>query len=323
MHRCLFFCLLPALACLAASCRERLELEPGALAPPIEEGQQLRAAWFADSLQGFAVGGRRFESDLILSTEDGGQRWERLQPDAPLGKMIFDLRMSSPLEGFASALDGKLLRTRDGGLSWQLLQLPYWLPMHAVVQVSDSLILAAGGVGYDQGVICRSANGGLNWACDTFAFELRDLFFTGPLTGYACGYGTILKTEDGGRNWAFTPARNEFFVSLHFPSAQRGYAAGRTGSILRTQDAGKSWESLRDGNLPTTKSEFYNHVIFVSENVGYIAGDRGLLLKTSDGGRRWKRLLMPTKADFHHLFLLREGRGFLSASDGRLWEFRE
>lgn len=321
MHKCLFYCLL--LACLSAACRERLEPEADSLALPAGEGQQIRAACFTDSLRGVAVGGRRFEADLILSTDDGGLSWTRQRPDLPLDKILFDLRMRSPLEGFAAGLDGKLLRTRDGGLSWQLLQLPYWLPMHAVVQVSDSLILAAGGVGYDQGLICRSANGGLNWSCDTFAFELRDLFFTGPLTGYACGYGAILKTEDGGRNWAFTPARNEFFVSLHFPSAQLGYAAGRTGTLLRTLDGGASWEILRDGNLPVTKSEFYNHVIFVSENTGYLAGDRGLLLKTSDGGQRWKRLFMPTKADFYHLFLLREGRGFLSASDGRLWEFRE
>jgi hypothetical protein len=61
------------------------------------------------------------------------------------------------------------------------------------------------------------------------------------LTGYAVGFiGKILKTTNGGTNWAsqISGTSNDL-LSVHFPAdAQTGYAVGWTGTILKTTDGG-------------------------------------------------------------------------------------
>jgi hypothetical protein len=70
---------------------------------------------------------------------------------------------------------------------------------------------------------------------------LQSVFFVDNNTGYTVGSaGTILKTTNGGANWASqSSGTTNTLFSVHFPlDAQTGYAVGEFGTILKTTDGG-------------------------------------------------------------------------------------
>ena len=69
-------------------------------------------------------------------------------------------------------------------------------------------------------------------------------------TGYAAGDGgTILKTTDGGANWAIqTTPTTEGLRGLHFVDQDTGYAVGYAGTLLKTTDGGGNWVRQKAGS---------------------------------------------------------------------------
>ena len=70
---------------------------------------------------------------------------------------------------------------------------------------------------------------------------IESVRFVDNKTGYAVGFArTVLKTTDGGANWAGqSSGTTNFLWSVHFPlDAQTGYAVGDWGTILKTTDGG-------------------------------------------------------------------------------------
>ncbi|MEO1448586.1 MAG: YCF48-related protein [Bacteroidota bacterium] len=285
----------------------------------IDALDQLRSIAFTHPDTGYVVGGQRWSRDLLLKTVDGGQTWEEQEPVEAFGKILFDLHMLDGQRGFAAGLDGKVLRTRNGGKTWRIGQVPGWQPMHAVGAFGPDTLIAVGGDGYSRGMIARSVDGGLNWAItDSLDRELRDIFVLDAQTAIVCGYGVIFRTEDAGRSWARTDAQGEFFSTLDFPASQVGYVAGRTGTILKTVDAGQSWTRLRNGNNPALPRRFFNAVRFVDAEKGYVVGDRGFLAQTDDGGESWVQIELETRADLHDLHIRPDGSGYLIGEDATL-----
>lgn len=304
------------------SCKQIISPQWESFSSP--ENQRLQKVWFVNENEGVIVGGERFTQDLILTTNDGGQTWERRKPQTAMDKIVFDVEFQDELQGWACGLEGKLLNTVDGGENWVVRQLGIWQPIHAIEMPSDSVVMAVGGIGYSEGIIYRSSDRGKNWALlDTLPYEFRDIVFADANTGFICGYSLILKSTDAGRTWDFTPAKGEFFSSMDFPTSTTGYAVGRTGTILKTLDAGESWDKLRDGNNPINPREYYNQVVFLDEDTGYIVGDNGLIKKTVDGGDTWSKFDRDTKNDLFGIHLFREGFGVIVGDEGTILRFEE
>ncbi len=270
----------------------------------------------------FAAGGFRYASELTIRSTDAGTSWE---PAPPLfDQTLYDIDFLPPSYGVAVGVSGKLLRTWDGGETWKLYQQYLWRNFRAVTLVDDTLAIAVGGAGYDEGIIIRSTNAGRTWdLVDTLDYELRDVVFTDAQTGYATGYGVIFKTNDGGLTWALTEAAGDFFSAISFPTDQIGYAVGRAGTILKTEDAGQTWQTLRNGDAVTKARHFYNDVLFLDPETGYIVGDKGLLLKTADGGDRWTKFERNETVDFFSISMVREGLGYIGGDEGKLIRFEE
>lgn len=115
---------------------------------------------------------------------------------------------------------------------------------------------------------------------------------TGWLAGSEC---VIIKTTDGGRNWApqglFTWRGT--IGDICFTDKNHGWAVGggygdvdRTGLILKTTDGGATWRTTLHG-----KTDGFRGVCFVNDKVGWaVGGERsknGLIMKTTDGGETW------------------------------------
>ncbi|MEL6131894.1 MAG: YCF48-related protein [Bacteroidota bacterium] len=307
---------------MLGSCQPPITPDPEPLTLPLQDEDQLRAIQFWDAQSGLAVGGQRFDEDVILRTDDGGANWKRIRPVRELKKMIFDLHIENEQSIWGTAMDGKLLQSKNGGMTWDLIQQAYWLPMHSIFSVTDSILVAVGGVGYSVGQIVRSTDAGQNWTLlDTTDFELRDVFFTDQQTGYACGYGVILKSTDAGLTWEFTEARRGFFSAMDWPTPRIGYVVGRAGTIIKTTDGGSQWQKLRNGNNPLLPYESYNEIKCWDENHLYIVGDKGILKYSDDGGNNWQRIELDTKVHLHGLYLTGPREGWVCGSEGFMSQF--
>lgn len=101
------------------------------------------------------------------------------------------------------------------------------------------------------------------------------------------------------------------FVSVHFPSANVGYAVGFNGAIVKTSDAGTFWQSLES---PTTG--YITDVHFTSDNSGIILPSySNSIYKTTDGGNTWQSINLPTYAGWQSITFIDQNTGFLIGSN--------
>ena len=123
--------------------------------------------------------------------------------------------------------------------------------------------------------------------------SLSSVAFATSQSGWAMGdNGTILHTEDGGKNWHLEASTMRWFHSVAFATPQFGWAVGWNGTILHTEDGGESWNS----QVSNTKEQLFS-VAFVTPQIGWAAGNNGAILHTDDGGKSWTPQVSNTKGN--------------------------
>jgi len=144
------------------------------------------------------------------------------------------------------AIDKTLLKTEDGGETWQEIKLDWRIS--GLDFVTPQIGWALG-----SGSIIKTENGGVNWI-PKYQFQgdyPSDIFALNKDTVFVTGYSVILKTMDSGENWFIfnTEAENASLRSVVFFDDKNGIAAGgvynspRFNSIiLITKDGGYSWQ---------------------------------------------------------------------------------
>lgn len=135
----------------------------------------------------------------------------------------------------------------------------------------------------------------VSWESDS---TLRSVFFVDHDSGWAVGdRGTILKTEDGGRNWqSISTPRDVIWTDVRFINEKVGWIVGgfysgaldrSIGLMIRTIDGGNSWQNFSRPGIP-----FIKKIVFEDEQSGWIQCDTNALypaglLVTADGGTTW------------------------------------
>ncbi len=106
-------------------------------------------------------------------------------------------------------------------------------------------------------------------------------YFINSESGYAVGTeGMIIKTTNGGANWALQSSGTPHLLSgVYFIDAITGYVVGELGTILKTTNGGINWFAQNSGI-----NTFIRSVYFIDSNIGYAYGFDGKLLKTTNGG---------------------------------------
>ncbi|HUM46485.1 MAG TPA: YCF48-related protein [Chitinophagales bacterium] len=275
---------------------------------------------FTDDTTGYVCGGERYEEGNIRKTTDGGETW--LPQGEDLSKALNSIIFFGDDTGFSVGIDGKIFNTLNGGLNWNLHQLPRYQPMHDIFMVNEKRGFCCGGDGYKSGYIYNTTDGGENWQIDTFQHELMSLCFTSETIGYAAGYGAVFKTVNDGLSWELTGAAGDFFKSVFFTDEQTGFAVGYEGSIIKTSNAGETWENIRNGNNLLQETWHLEQIVFRNSAIGYIVGEKGCFLKTTDSGETWEAVKNAPAVNLYGICLAADG-GFLCGEDGKIFRFLE
>ena len=76
---------------------------------------------------------------------------------------------------------------------------------------------------------------------------LYDVNFVSSTEGWAVGYGRILHTVDGGRNWEVQRRDDSFWEGDRFREPVNGWTVGYGWPILATTNGGATWSSQTAG----------------------------------------------------------------------------
>jgi photosystem II stability/assembly factor-like uncharacterized protein len=278
---------------------------------------RLNKIFFTDAQNGFVVGGDRFLTSEILSTHDGGLTWT-LATFPQAGKELFDMVQSPQRSLYTIGFDGKLLASDDAGSSWQFFQSDYE-PFKGMAFLADNKILLVGGVSFDYGIMAEADTNGHIMRISRTPYELNRLQMYNGHTGYACGHGVVLRTDDGGNQWDIQHINGDNFTGCYGKDPQTVWVCGYNGSIFKTTDGGIHWQRLRNGNdllLPRYK---LLDMLFLDDDHGYAVGENGLVIYTDDGGRHWMEYDRFTKDALYCIYQTPNGKLLAAGENGALF----
>jgi photosystem II stability/assembly factor-like uncharacterized protein len=205
-------------------------------------------------------------------------RWIAGSPVAEVNLLGVDLidEKNGWAVGDIALMSGAVLRTTDGGLSWQAVSKTDEI-LAAIKFVSPTRGWVAGYAGRIQ----RTDDGGLTWKVQRAEREsevLNSIFFLDSERGWAVGgTGLLLSTADGGETWEVLPInRAEDLWSVKFLTRDRGLIVGEDGLILATADGGREWTAQSSG---TTRALLG---LAVAEDLALAVGEKGTILRTEN-----------------------------------------
>ncbi len=250
----------------------------------VNTANDIQALHCFDSVSGIGVG----NNGLVIVSDSIPAGWEIVMKADYLEQIQFVNRDT----GFVAGSDGTILRTTDGGNTWNYTQTKTtgWFNCISFV---DSDTGYAGGNG---GFLRKTTDGGLSW--DTLISNSFDhiyaIHFIDSVTGYCCGYfGLIMKTVNGGRTWVKQNSGTErALTGIHFFHPDTGVICGWSGTILRTTDGGLNWSAVT-----SPVSNYLMHINFPSDSVGYIFGWGGVVLRSYNKGLSWVRMAIPVSTN--------------------------
>jgi len=275
--------------------------EPARLAP---RALMLDAA--ATETRVVAVG----ERGIILVSRDHGTTWE--QGRVPTQALLTGVCMHDDLTGWAVGHDETILRTVDGGATWQLV--------HADPQAERPLLdvwfgdadhgIAVGA----YGAFLVTADGGRTWKDRPIGpddYHLNQIAAAADGTLYiAAEAGHAYRSDDHGTTWKSLPSPYDgsFFGIL--PLADGAVLVfGLRGRLYRSEDRGGHWIEIGTGTEATLMSG-------VEQPGGRVTLDglAGALLVSDDGGHRFRyEPLADRKAG---VALVADGGGLLLFGEG-------
>lgn len=182
--------------------------------------------------------------------------WIRIEP-LPQEHIINDMVLiPGTTEIIASGRHATILRSHDGGLSWQV---------------------------------------SLNPAGMCNLFHCGNMYFIDSLKGFVGGAGnTILMTEDGGYNWSVKHRLYDWCMSgegqseIEFANADTGFALFHPNYVIRTVDGGSNWEEVDLNGFASVD------LALKDEDTGFISSTSyRQWFKTTDGGMTWNKEPFP------------------------------
>jgi len=130
--------------------------------------------------------------------------------------------------------------------------------------------------------------------------QIKDIYFVDSLLGFAVSDSCILKTTNGGDNWAQKISGYYIFQRIKFFNANIGYACAGNNNLLKSTNSGENWVAL---GLPLDlypQDMFFQSIdtIWAADNNTMVGG----IFRTTNGGVNWQRLSNGLVAPFPEKF---------------------
>ena len=278
-------------------------LAPAAAQMPAVESRLAAASLLLD---GSAAGSRLVvvgERGHALYSDDDGVTWTQAQ--VPVQVMLTAVRMHDAQTGWAVGHDAVILRTRDGGESWQLA---HYAPQAQLPLLDVWFRDADNGIAVGAfGTFLATADGGDTWTCRNACWEddadvgathaspllhapdsdfeddfhLNIIAPAGPDRLFLAGEaGVLYRSDDNGETWRALPSpySGSWFGALAL-DADTVLVGGLRGRLFRSEDAGESWTQIETGTTATLTD-----LVQVNPDLILITGLAGALLTSRDNG---------------------------------------
>jgi hypothetical protein len=205
-----------------------------------------------------------------------------LREDATLRSVAF----VTPETGLACGDRGTILRTVDGGTSWQLMNSGVDCPLSAVVWIDTNNAVAAGGnydriTGISRGAVLLSQDGGQSWQRadddELTRFHKLEKISEGSILA-RCDWSHAVLTNrlishDGGRTWNDHSADNRT-ASTPTENQQPTTTSPSLNELMQWLQATKIPVAIR-GACRINRTDYCT------------VGDHGMILITRDQGKTW------------------------------------
>ena len=192
----------------------------------------LQSVFFTDANTGHIVG-----AETILKTTNAGVTWTSTYVNYHLFSVCFPDSNTGYAVG-AEGSNGIIIKTTDGGTTWNILPTEADNPLLSVFFTDDNTGYAVGWMG----TCIKTTDGGTTWTnlpIGTIA-QLNSVYFPTSNSGYVVDIGgDIFKTTDAGNNWSVDSSGtwNEL-NSVFFTDSTTGYVVGLAGTILKKGNGG-------------------------------------------------------------------------------------
>ena len=272
---------------------------------------------------------------------------EALGPKTTYGVTAVGVDPRNPDVLFAgSDLDG-LFTTRDGGASWQAVQIPGFVTSIETDPGNPDIVYAAA-----DGIF-RSTDGGRTWNWEDEAPRGPNVEFLQvnphlPGVVYVGLSSTIHRSTDSGETWRkILQGARMRMISVDARDAGTLYAAGE--GLLKSTDGGDSWVPIEDGiPFEEVREEYEWGEVWVTALAAdphesgvltagmtvFPRGKPGRIYRSTDGGASWRMIsevggeLTAMFVDPVHPEMILVGSGafgavngtFLSTDGGLSWE---
>jgi photosystem II stability/assembly factor-like uncharacterized protein len=223
---------------------------------------------------------------LAPSHQDSrGAEWER-QASGTQGDLAA-VHFADVEVGYAAGFL-TVVRTLDGGVTWQPLSLPTNAAFLSVFAKSATEVF----VGRQS--LFHSVNGGASWRRIEFpeapSGSIFDVKFSSDTTGFLVKLGKVFKTVNRGETWTLAfPGGGLYLSNIEVVGSQTIYSTGgitydglTRADFVRSYDGGTTWEVVQPGGLSEIMASAW-----VGPREGYVFTFSQQVLKTSDGGDSW------------------------------------
>lgn len=249
---------------------------------PLNTTDDINEIYFRNDDNGYLVAGKK-----MFITRDAGRTWQETRIYKTTDFRTFSpeflsIRFVDRKRGFVigsllnnkdEVVDSLLMRTEDGGETWQRIIVPSKLELFDMASNGSSRLWIVG----DKGLILATTDGGDTWRTQTSG-ATRALFnvdFRDDKEGYVVGGGgTILRTENGGATWEkVVTSFPKSFKRVDFADDKNGWIVGFDGTILRSSDKGRTWVK-QDSK---TAENLYG--LYIVKKYGWAVGANGAILE--------------------------------------------
>jgi photosystem II stability/assembly factor-like uncharacterized protein len=199
---------------------------------------QLTSFQFLDSLNGFACGGSMNDYGYIYKTINGGKDWIKIDT---LPDILYKIAFVNDSVGYITGQRSMLLKTSDGGITWnRLVFSPETLSL-----VNVSFFDEKNGAVIDRyGFAGTTIDGGLNWTIHDFGqdswyesgndYWLSGVTFLNKSNLFVCGNDGLLVNRN---KYQWEPNFKAKFGSIygvHFIDEKKGFIASEYGLFYTT-----------------------------------------------------------------------------------------